>query len=244
MNARGRPLTNARVLAAHTGTVADLAFRDRTIRSAIVKTEVAGPVGVTPLGLHGDEHGDRVRHGGPDKAICVFPSEHYPAYEARLGRRLERPAFGENLTTWGLREDNVCLGDLLSIGTVLCEVSLPRNPCFRVGARHGTKDVVLWMEQTGHTGFYLRVLRTGRLVAGCPVALAHRAHPHATVAEANRVMHRDRRDWPAIEALLGVPQLGATWRRTFERRLESGEIEDATRRRYGPLPDIAEGAPA
>jgi len=244
VTARARPLTDARVLAVHTGPVADLPFRDRTVRSAFAKREVVGPVGVTPLGLHGDEQGDRITHGGPDRAICVFPAEHYPSFEARLGRRLERPALGENLTTWGLREDNVCVGDLLSIGTALCEVSLPRNPCFKIGARHGTKDLVLWMERSGHTGLYLRVLRTGRLVAGCPVALAHRPHPHATVAEANRVLHRDRRDWPAMQALLAVPQLGASWRRTLERRLEAGQVEDPTRRREGPPAGTAHGAAA
>jgi MOSC domain-containing protein YiiM len=244
VTARGKPVIGAQVLAVHVGKVAELPYRDRTIRSALVKEEVVRPVGVTPLGLHGDEQGDRVKHGGPDKALCLFPAEHYAHYESQLGRRLERPAFGENLTAWGLREDNVCIGDLLSIGTTLCEVSLPRNPCFRVGARHGTKDFVLWMEDSGLTGFYLRVLRIGQIVASGRVELAHRPHPHATVAEANRVMHHDKRDWPVVQSLLAVPQLGAYWRRTFERRLEDGVIEEPSRRRYGPLADLPQGAPA
>lgn len=215
------------------GKIRDLPFRDRSIRSAAVKEPVRGALDVTTLGLEGDEHGDRAKHGGPDKAVCVFPAEHYPTYESLLGRRLARGAFGENLVTWGLREDNVCIGDLLGIGTSLCEVSLPRSPCFRMGARHGVKQLPLWMEQSGRTGFYLRVMGPGELAGGCGVRLVRRPHAHAAVAEANRVMHRDKRDHAAIEALLALPQLGASWRRTFERRL-AGEAEDPTRRRYGP----------
>jgi MOSC domain-containing protein YiiM len=230
------------VLTVSVGTVADLPYRDRSIRSAFVKTPVAGTLAASELGLWGDEQGDRANHGGRDKAICVFPAEHYPHYEQRLGRRLERPAFGENLTTWGLTEENVCIGDVLRIGTSLVEVSLPRSPCYRLAARHGAKQLPLWFECSGLTGFYLRVLEPGKLCEGCPVELAHRHHPLATVAQANRVRHRDKRDWPAIQALLGVPELGESWRRTLERRL-TGETEDATKRRWGPLaqPDAETG---
>lgn len=235
MTAPRRPLADARVLAVHVGAVDDLPYRDRTIRSAFRKREVAGPVEATADGLVGDEQGDRVKHGGPDKAICVFPAEHYADYEAHLGRPLERPAFGENLTVAGLREEDVCLGDRLLVGTVACEVSLPRNPCYRLGARHATTEIVLAMERSGRTGFYLRVLEAGRVVAGAEIRLLDRPHPRATVAEANRVMHRDKRDGPALDALLAVPQLGASWRRTFERRRTAGTIEDPDRRRYGPL---------
>lgn len=222
----------ARVLAVSRGAVGELPFRDTTVRSAFVKAPVRGPVAVTKLGVWGDEQGDRRRHGGPDKAICVFPVEHYPHYEGLLDRRLERPAFAENLTSWGVTEERVCIGDVLRIGTALAQVSLPRNPCFRLAARYEVKQLPLWFERSGRTGFYLRVLEPGKVCEGCPIELAHRLHRHATVAEANRVMHRDRRDWPAIRALL-VPELGPSWRETFERRL-AGEIEDPTRRRYGP----------
>ncbi|GAT71310.1 MOSC domain-containing protein [Planomonospora sp. ID91781] len=238
------PGIDARVLAVHIGTVADLPYRGRTIRSAFVKRETSGPVTVTTLGLCGDEQGDRAKHGGPDKAVCLFPAEHYPHYESRLGRRLDRPAFGENLTTCGLLEDDLCIGDVLRIGTALCEVSVPRNPCFRIGARHGATEFVLWMEHSGLTGCYLRVLRTGQVTAGCRIELIHRPHPDATVAEANRVMHRDRGDRPTIRRLLTVPQLGAAWRRTLSRRIATGTAEDQTRRRYGPLPDTAQEGPA
>lgn len=221
----------ASVLAVHAGKVGALPFAGRTIASAIAKRRCDGPATVAERGIDGDEHGDRRRHGGPDKALCVFPSEHYAHYARLLGRPLERPAFGENLTTVGLLEEAVCIGDVLEIGSVRCQVSLPRNPCYRVGAHHRARRLPLWMEESGRTGFYLRVLTPGRLAAGAPVRLVARPHPRLTVAEANRVMHQDRTDAAAIRALL-VPELGASWRRTFERRL-AGELEDPAPRRFG-----------
>ncbi|MGI5170102.1 MOSC domain-containing protein [Spirillospora sp. CA-253888] len=224
---------HGRVLTVSTGRVDDLPYRGTVVRSAFVKAPVDGPVPATPLGLVGDEQGDLRKHGGPDKALCVFPAEHYAEYERRLGRRLERPAFGENLTTEGLAEDGVCIGDVLTVGSATCEVSMPRNPCFRLAARHGPKEMPLWFEQTGFTGFYLRVLEPGTLSAGCPVHLVERRYPHATIAEANRVMHRDKKDRAAMRSLLDTP-LGESWQRTLRTRL-TGRTEDPATRRYGPL---------
>lgn len=222
----------ARVLTVSVGTVGDLPYRDRTIRSAFAKRPVDAQVMVTRLGLAGDEQGDRAKHGGPDKAVCVFPAEHYPHYERLLGRDLDRPAFGENLTVSGLDEHQVCIGDVLRVGGAVLQVSLPRNPCYRLAARHGVRELPLWFERSGRTGFYLRILQEGPVRAADRIDLADRLHPHATLAEANRLMHRDKHDRQAIRALL-VPELGHNWRRTFERRLR-GETEDPTRRRFGP----------
>ncbi|WP_067793564.1 MOSC domain-containing protein [Actinomadura formosensis] len=224
--------SGARVLTVSAGTAGDLPYRGRTIRSAFAKKPIDAPVMVTALGLAGDEQGDRVKHGGPDKAVCVFPSEHYRHYERLLGRRLDRPAFGENLTTSGLDEHEVCIGDVLRAGGAVLQVSLPRNPCYRLAARYGAGELPLWFERCGRTGFYTRVLQEGRVRAGDRIDLIDRLHPSATLAEANRLMHHDKRDLPAIRALL-VPELGHNWRRTFENRL-GGTIEDPTRRRFGP----------
>ncbi|MBB4662337.1 MOSC domain-containing protein [Conexibacter arvalis] len=221
------------VLAVHAGRVAPLPWTGgRTIATAIAKRAVEGAARVGTLGIDGDEQGDRRNHGGPDQALCLFPSEHYDHFARLLGRPLERPAFGENLTTAGLSEAALCIGDRLRIGTVVAEVSMPRSPCYRVGARHGERRLPLWMEQSGFTGCYLRVVEPGTLRAGDAIALLDRPHPQATIAEANRVKNRDRTDLPAIGALL-LPQLGERWRRRFERRL-AGELEDPTARREGP----------
>jgi len=225
------------VLAVHAGPVASLPWTGgRTLATAIGKRALTGAVAVGRAGIDGDEHGDPRNHGGPDQALCLFPAEHYGHFERLLGRALARPAFGENLTTAGLAEDGLCIGDRLRIGTVVGEVSMPRNPCYRVGVRHGARAFPVWMEESGFTGCYLRIVEPGRLAAGDAVALLARPRPHATIAEVNRVRHRDRRDTAAIRRLL-VPELSARWRARFERRLATGELEDPTARREGPPPD-------
>jgi len=225
------------VEAVHVGRVADLPFSGGVVRSAFAKRAVTGPIGVAVGGLDGDEQGDRRHHGGPDKAICVYPAEHYPWFSSCLGRPAPRPALGENLTVRGAVEDDVCVGDRWRIDAVVAEVSLPRNPCFKVGARHRVRDAVRWMERTGRTGYYLRVLEPGALATGAVIELLERPHPAATIAEANRVMHHDPLDRAALTALLAAPALGDSWRRTFERRLADGVVEDATGRRLGPAPN-------
>ncbi|TDC67684.1 MOSC domain-containing protein [Actinomadura sp. GC306] len=227
----------ARILTLSVGTVGELPYKGRTIRSAFAKKPVGTRIEATKDGLAGDEQGDRVKHGGPDKAVCVFPAEHYPHYERLLGRPLARPAFGENLTTSGLDEHEVCIGDVFRVGDAVLQVTLPRNPCYRLAARYGVRELPLWFERSGRTGFYLRVLQEGRIGAGDRLEPVERPHPRATVAEANRLMHHDKRDLPAIRVIL-VPELGQNWRRTFERRL-SGTIEDPSRRRYGPAAPLS-----
>ena len=112
------------------------------------------------------------------------------------------------------------------------QVSQPRQPCFKLAARHGVKELALWVQETGKTGFYFRVLEEGEVGVGDGIALVERPRPEATLVKANRVMHRDKNDRAAMERLLAAPELSANWRRTFEKRL-SGRVEDAAPRLEG-----------
>ncbi|MBA2261106.1 MAG: MOSC domain-containing protein [Solirubrobacterales bacterium] len=207
-----------RVRAVNVGRVAALTHAEGVVDSAIAKAPATGPVAVATLGLAGDEQGDTVNHGGPDRALCAFAAEHVPAVEAHLGHPLPPAAFGENLTVEGLLEDGVCIGDVLRAGTALVQVSTPRTPCYKLAARNGEPRLAAWVQRAGCTGFYLRVLEEGEVAAGDRVEVVERRHPALTVAEANRVRHIDRDDRAAARALL-VPELGADWREAFERRL-------------------------
>lgn len=211
-------LLTGRVRAVNTGRIAALAHDKGVVDSAIAKAPAEEPVAIGTLGLAGDEQGDTVNHGGPERALCVFAAEHLPAVEAHLGHPLPPAAFGENLTTEGLLEDDVCIGDVLRAGTALVQVSTPRTPCYKLAARNGEPRLAAWVLRAGCTGFYLRVLEEGEVAAGAPVELVERPHPALTVAEANRVRHHDRDDHTAARALL-VPELGGDWREAFERRL-------------------------
>lgn len=223
---------NARLLSLNVGKPKPLPYRGKSVPSSFVKTPVSGALWLLETGLDGDGQADLRNHGGPEKAVCVYPQEHYPYWEARLGRPLQPAAFGENFSTEGLTEERVCIGDVYRVGGALVQVSQPRQPCFKLAARHGVPQLALWVQESGFTGFYFRVLEEGEVRAGDGIPLVERQSSAVSLAEANRIMHRDKRDVAGIERLLAVPELSANWRRTFEKRL-AGAMEDTAPRLRG-----------
>ena len=162
----------ARVEAVLTGRAVD--YTRPGSRSAIAKQPVPGPVAVGTEGLHGDEQGDRRVHGGPDKAIHHYPREHYAAWRGEIGAHplLDGPgAFGENISTTGLVEADLCLGDRLRLGTATVEVSQGRQPCWKLSDRFGVPDMARRVQDSGRSGWYYRVVEPGLVQAGDVTAL-------------------------------------------------------------------------
>lgn len=149
--------------------------------SAIEKQPIAGQsVYVNSLGIAGDEQGDLRVHGGVDKAIHLYPWEHYAIWQAQLGTHvlLQRAgAFGENFTTQGLTEHNVCIGDILQVGQVRLQVTQARQPCWKLNDRFARADMAWQMQQQLLTGWYMRVLQEGWMRCGDSFVLV--ARPHA-----------------------------------------------------------------
>lgn len=149
----------------------------RPVATAIHKQPVTGGVAVGRLGLDGDAQADRRLHGGPGKAVYAYPLEHYTFWETQRklagkgGAPLAHGALGENLTLAGLLEDACWIGDRLAAGTALLEVSEVRTPCFKLNVKMGLSHAARLMDQSGHTGFYLRVLEPGILAAGDAVTV-------------------------------------------------------------------------
>lgn len=187
--------------------------------SAIFKEPALGPVRVAALGLAGDGQADRQHHGGPDKAINVYPSEHYAHWREELSTcDMAAGAFGENFTTVGLLESEVCIGDTFAVGEVLVQLSQPRQPCFKLARRWRVRDFVSRIRNNGRSGWYFRVLRTGEVAAGMPLVLADRPYPEWTVARANELMYRGKSDRRANALLAACPALSASWRETLSNR--------------------------
>ncbi|ABG05052.1 MOSC domain containing protein [Rubrobacter xylanophilus DSM 9941] len=216
------------------GRVGRLAGRGKGVKSAIFKRPLGGPAWLGREGFAGDEQADRKNHGGPEKAAFVYPTEHYPRWQEMLGLELPPAAFGENLSTRGLAEDGVCLGDVYRLGGALVQVSQPRRPCYKPAWRFGVRDLALLTQESGMTGFYLRVLEEGEVAPGDALALLERPVGAVSVGEANRVMHRDRDDAEGMGRLLAAPGLPPSWHAAFERRL-AGVGEDGAGRLEGPV---------
>lgn len=151
--------------------------------TGIFKEPVAGRVTVRRLGLDGDKQADLRVHGGPEKAVYAYPSEHYEYWKTELGRQLSWGMFGENLTTQGLREDQVHLEDEFRIGSATLVVTQPRFPCYKLGIKFGTMEMVSRFQATGRSGFYLSVRKEGELQAGDQIELIRRNITSPTILE-------------------------------------------------------------
>ncbi|WP_277373976.1 MOSC domain-containing protein [Pseudomonas sp. AA-38] len=197
-------------------------------RSGIAKAPRQEPLAVTVLGLAGDEQGDLRVHGGVEKAIHHYPREHYAAWRRELGEHplLEQPgAFGENFSTTGWTEGDVCLGDVIRAGSVLLQVSQGRMPCWKLSDRFGIADLALRVQESGRTGWYYRVIEEGMVRAGEPLQLVERAHADWPLSRLSAVLFDRRVEPELLRECLALP-LVPSWRRTLERRLEKAEVED------------------
>jgi MOSC domain-containing protein YiiM len=160
-------IDRARVLSVNLATERVVRFGGREVRTGIYKEPAAGRVRLRTLGLAGDFQADPSVHGGPDKAAYVYPSEHYPYFRELLGRADLSPGFfGENLTTEGLLEEGVRVGEVFRVGTAVVRVTTPRTPCFKLGARVGSPAFVAMFLNSRRLGFYLSVVEEGEVGAG------------------------------------------------------------------------------
>jgi MOSC domain-containing protein YiiM len=170
----------------------------KVVASAINKTPISNlenplPVEIGRLGIKGDEQADLSVHGGIEKAIYVYPSEHYPFWNELLTRETKKStelkpgAFGENFTIEGLLEDEVFVGDRLTIGTLEFSVVKLREPCFKFNAKMGYKGAAKAMLQSGFCGWYLRVNQSGTLKAGEPISIFHGPRD-TSIADQNRAL--------------------------------------------------------
>lgn len=204
-------------------------------RSGIAKAPRQEALAVTTLGLAGDEQGDLRVHGGVEKAIHHYPREHYAAWLAELGEHpllMQPGAFGENFSTTGWTEDDVCLGDLIRAGSALLQVSQGRMPCWKLSDRFGVANLALRVQQSGRTGWYYRVLQEGVVGVGDRLQVVERIHPDWPLSRLSAVLFDKRVEPELLRECLALP-LVPSWRRTLERRLEKAEVEDWAPRLQG-----------
>ncbi|HEV7493405.1 MOSC domain-containing protein [Baekduia sp.] len=206
-------MTAARVVSLQVARASTLPWRGKEVPSGFLKAPVDGRLALGPLGLDGDEQADLTVHGGPDKAICCYASEHFPFWTELTGRRFGPGAFGENLTLAGLTEQDVHIGDTYTLGDdgAVVQVSQPRGPCFKVAARWGVRTLPKEMAHRLIAGFYLRMIEPGTVAAGDMMTLIERGSD-ITVAEVLRVTYRDRHDPPALSRVMDVATLADQWR--------------------------------
>jgi MOSC domain-containing protein YiiM len=207
------------VVAISVGGPREVEWNGNTVRTSIFKAPVAGPVRVNRTNLEGDAQSDLSVHGGPLKAVYAYPSEHYAAWRAELpDADLRWGAFGENLTTAGLLESDVSIGDRFRVGTAEFVVTQPRMPCYKLGIRFGRPEMVKRLQESGRNGFYLAVAVEGVIQMGDPIERLATDSRRVSVASIVRLYDSSSRD---IEGMLRVsehPGLPPDWREHFRKR--------------------------
>lgn len=212
--------------------------RTSTIASRYPQSE---PVAVTLAGLAGDQVADTKNHGDADKAIHHYPRDHYPAWIEELQPGAPSflgvvGAFGENISTSGITEADVCIGDTLRAGTALLQVAQGRQPCWKLNVRFDTKDMAKRVQTTGRTGWYYRVLEPGEVALGDRLVLETRPQPDWSVARVLHVLYHDTLNREALAAIADLPELAEGWRRLAARRLDTMRVEDWSARLGAPEP--------
>ena len=191
----------------------------RAVTTGIFKLPIAGPVWLGRLNLAGDGQADLRVHGGADKAVYLYPLEHYAFWAGELGRSdFSHGQFGENFTTEGLLEDEVSIGDVFRIGMARVQVTQPRSPCFKLGIRMGDENFPVRFTSANRTGFYLRVLEEGMVKAGDAIDRIERATGSMSVRDVFRLRHAGgtRAEY---EHAARLPGLASSWRAAFEKWL-------------------------
>ncbi|MYM68234.1 MOSC domain-containing protein [Pseudoduganella sp. FT55W] len=203
------------------------------VMSGIVKTAHAGKVWLSFNGLHGDEQGDRMYHGGPEKALHHYAAEHYGYWRSLYPASpvaMAPGAFGENVSTVGMTEQDVCIGDIYQVGSALVQVSQGRQPCWRLNRRLQRDDAALNMQSAGATGWYYRVLCEGWIAQHDKFELVQRPRPEWPMQRLIAALFSQRLQRDEWQQASRIEQLSSNWRTTFERRVQQGQVEDWTRR--------------
>jgi MOSC domain-containing protein YiiM len=210
-----------KLLSVNVGLPREIEWNGRIIRTSIFKAPIPGRVRVNKLNLEGDQQSDLSVHGGVDKAVYVYPSEHYTFWREELPMAdLSWGAFGENFTTEGSLDDrNVHIGDRFRVGSAEFVVTQPRMPCFKLGIRFGRADVVQRFLGSGRAGFYLAVAAEGEVSSGNSIELIERDQHGITIADIVGLYTADATNQDLLNRVTELAALPESWRAYFRKRL-------------------------
>jgi MOSC domain-containing protein YiiM len=209
-----------KLISVNVGFPREVTWKGKTVSTGIFKEPVSDRLMVRSLNLEGDGQADLTVHGGADKAVYVYPFEHYDYWRGELpGTELSLGIFGENFTTTGLREEEVNIGDHFQIGTVKLMVTQPRLPCYKLGIRFGRPDMVKRFLASRRTGFYFRVLQEGEVGAGDILELVSRDDNNVTVADITQLYVRAEDNPELLHRAAQLEALPQSWRDYFQQQV-------------------------
>jgi MOSC domain-containing protein YiiM len=215
-----RPGGTMKVVSLNVGLPREVEWRGRTVLTSIFKAPVDRRLRVTTLNFEGDEQADLTVHGGLDKAVYVYPFEHYEYWRRELGLDdVPIAAFGENLTSVGLRESDMRIGNRFRIGSAEFVVTQPRMPCYKLGIRFERPDIVKRFLQSGRSGFYLAVTAPGEVGEGDSIELIAQSDESLTVADVVNLYTVDAANQELLRRAAESSHLPESWKDHFRKQL-------------------------
>ena len=209
-----------KLISVNVGLPREITVGGKSVRTSIWKYPVQGRVHVSTLNLDGDQQSDLSVHGGVDKAVYLYPGEHYSYWRTQLPEvDLPWGAFGENFTTEGVLEDEIKIGDRIRVGSAEFIVTQPRMPCYKLGIRFDRRDMVKRFLESKHTGFYLAVLREGEVANGDAIAFTEKQESGVTVTDVVNLYSTDSHNQELLRRATELPALPQSWKDYFRKRL-------------------------
>lgn len=202
-----------RIISVNVGLPREFLWKGAPVVTGIFKEAVAGSVAVGKTNLDGDQQADLTVHGGAQKAVYAYPAEHYDYWRRELPEvTFSWAMFGENLTTEGLLEDTLCIGDRLRVGSAILEVTQPRLPCYKLAMRFSRDDMIQRFLGSGRSGFYFSVVEEGEVSTGSEIEILSRDANQVTVADISRLYFSKKADPELLQRAINVSALPRNWR--------------------------------
>lgn len=203
---------HSEVVSVNVGSLRTIPFGASAVTTGFFKEPIGHPVMARALGLEGDVQADRSVHGGLDKAVYVYPKEHYIGWENLLGMDLQHGSFGENLTTVGALEEDIFIGDVVRFGDAVLQVTQPRSPCYKLQIRFERRDMTALFARRGRPGWYASVLQEGTIRANDPIARVARVQNDVSIADVWRFSFIERADEKTARLVSSLPILPDFWK--------------------------------
>lgn len=209
------------VISVNVGLPREVNWKGTTVQTGIFKDPVDGPVTIRRLNLAGDQQADLTVHGGVEKAVYAYPSEHYEYWRSKLPEvQYSWGKFGENFTTEGLAEDSLCIGDRLRVGSAMLMVTQPRMPCYKLALRFERDDMIKRFLTSQRSGFYFSVIEEGEAQAGSKIEIVSRDPHRVAVVDIVRLYLRQAHDPELLHRALNVSALPQNWKAELAARVD------------------------
>ena len=214
-----------KLISVNVGLPREVIWKGKTVSTGIFKEPVGDRVRVRSLNLDGDGQADLKVHGGLEKAVYVYPFEHYDYWRSELpDTELTMGNFGENFTVTGFKEEDLNIGDRFAIGNVRLMVTQPRLPCYKLGIRFGRPDIVKRFLASRRTGFYFSVLQEGEVGVGDTLELVSRDDHNITVADITQLYTHEKTDPELLHRAAHLEALPASWRDYFQEQSRRQDV--------------------